>query len=319
MAVAAYFATVFPLFASIPRIDQIGAAVVPHNTVSADLPTGASELLTRDVAGHITARSLILKNPWDRRVSIYPTDTFTVNKGGWILSESRGGAQGASYSYREDGVRASHQGGSRTAQFTTTGAGFLEKVDNAFMGAKLRAPVNGYIIPVNAMIGVTPGSALTKLVKDIGGAQFTQPVAVCLSDASYGDLSLGVTGSFADDFDSGTANAWNGGVVKSAGGIVTLTQNAVLPDGGGYAPRFNAGAGEYAYLKKTFASGELAGDWVGKSFQLYVSGNLPSQAVDDATVCRLTGRNGTVMLEIRLVYTAAGAVLKPYYQETDTG
>lgn len=59
-----------------------------------------------------------------------------------LARESRSGWT-ADYTNRKDGVRETYKLNNRTAIFTATDAGCVERIDNALLGAKLRAGLEG--------------------------------------------------------------------------------------------------------------------------------------------------------------------------------
>jgi len=72
------------------------------------------------------------------------TDQFTYDYANWLVTELRPNWNwNAVYDYRSDGVRKSYELNGRKAEFVASDAGVVEGVQNAVLGAKLRAPIEG--------------------------------------------------------------------------------------------------------------------------------------------------------------------------------
>jgi hypothetical protein len=118
-----------PVDAAYTRIDTGLPAI--EAIVHGDDAAGAT--LTRSGGqGFVTARALH---------HIDATETFAVNTEGWIRSENRSGSATVGYNYRADGARSGYSIGDATARVELSAAGAPEKIHNAMLGAKLRAPL----------------------------------------------------------------------------------------------------------------------------------------------------------------------------------
>ena len=241
------------------------------------------------------------------------TTAYTKNKVGWLEGETNP-ERTLEYALRQDGIRNSVTINGRKTEYDFTPAGRLVEARNLQLGPHLTAPYEGPILATVGPGGYTNIEAAVKAVfAERGPVPFDEPKIIAVIKTPYtNDVFIRDTGTFGDDFDDETGSSWTPGA-QTSGGTVNLAQIAIRIGDSGYAPRFAAGDGQYAYLLHTLSPAPT--NVMAESFWMHILSEDLS-GTDKAVIFRSDDNCSNPLIEFALEYDIAdGLVLRGYHQQ----